>query len=84
VEEAMVRETMNVRKRKMNWPGDSVQLVLRLQGLGDPSIFDYIARTRAKYGRYSLPIEEVRKLVDKTMGERTLSQVLREMSESRH
>lgn len=75
---------MSVRKRKMNWPGDSSQLVLRLQGLRDPSISDNIARTQAKYGRYSLPIEEVRKLVDKTMGERTLTEVLSEMRESRY
>ena len=43
--------------------------VLRLYGLTDPSVSSYIAKTRSRYGKYSLPIEKVRGMVDKSMGE---------------
>ena len=73
--------TTNVPKRTAHRPGHEVELILRLQGLGDPAISDYIAKTRAKYGKFSLPIEEARRIVDASMGEHTLSQVLHEMRE---
>lgn len=58
-----------------------VPLLLRLQGLSDPAISDYIARTRSRFGRYVLPIEEVRSILDKDMGEKTLTGVLYQMRE---
>lgn len=73
---------MTQHKRMLKEPEDSVALLLRLQGLSDPSIAGYIAKTRAKYGKHVLPADEVRSIVDKSMGNKSLTEVLYRMRES--
>ncbi len=45
----------------------------------DPVIREYLERLHARYGKYALPAEEVRKIVDESMGDKSLTQVLFEM-----
>ncbi|MBI2909330.1 MAG: hypothetical protein HYX92_16925 [Chloroflexi bacterium] len=73
---------MALQKRALRKPEDTVALMLRLQALNDPSISEYIAKTRSKYGKHVRPIEEVRRMVDEAMGDKKLTDVLYEMRES--
>jgi predicted DNA-binding antitoxin AbrB/MazE fold protein len=41
----------------------------------------YIARMRARYGKYARSPEEVRRIVDESMGDKTLTEALYEMRE---
>lgn len=73
---------MREYKKTQRQPRNQIALLLRLQGLSDPAISDYIAKTRARYGKYSMPIEQVRKLVDESMGEKSLTDILFKMREA--
>ena len=55
-------------------------LIMRVQAL-DPEIDSYIAALKKKYQKYSMPLDEVRKLVDASMDEKTLTQLLYEARE---
>lgn len=66
------------RKKKARTP---TQVVLRLQSLTDPSVVEYVNDLKATYGKYALPVKQVRRIVDRSMGKRTLSEVLRRMRE---
>ncbi len=50
-------------------------------GANDPVIEAYIASLKKKYKRYAMPIDEVRRMVDSQMGEKTLKQYLYEARE---
>ncbi|GEM_PF-4791290 len=67
--------------QKLKSRGASTQMLLRLQILGDPDIREYVEKLRAKYGKHVLPAEEVRRIVDKAMGNKTLTEVLHKMRE---
>lgn len=70
--------------RREHASGDStgnVPLLLRLQSLSDPSVSDYIAKSKAKYGKYLLPVDDVRHLIDESMGRTTLTEILTQMRE---
>lgn len=67
--------------QKLKGKGISTQMLLRLQSLGDPAIQEYVEKLRAKYGKHALPAEEVRRLADKAMGNKTLTEVLSQMRE---
>ena len=56
-------------------------LLLRLQTSGDPAIYDYVTALRQQYGKYALPIEDVRRMVDEAMGEESLTALLFQMRE---
>ncbi|MDO8670043.1 MAG: hypothetical protein Q7O66_01260 [Dehalococcoidia bacterium] len=73
---------MGKHQRTLEGLTDNVPLLLRLQSLSDPSVSNYIAKTKAKYGKHLLPIEEVRRVVDESMGEKTLTDILNQMRET--
>lgn len=54
---------------------------LRLQGLTDPAITSYIEELRRRYGKYATSAEEVRRTLDKSMGDKTLTELLYEVRE---
>jgi len=68
-------------KRKKSYsPLPSEEVLLRLQS-SDPAISGYIDKLRSRYGKYTLPIEEARRIIDKSMGKQSLSAVLYHMRE---
>lgn len=73
---------MGKHERTLEHPTNNLPLLLRLQSLSDPSVSNYIAKTKSKYGKYLLPIEEVRRVVDESMGEATLTEILNQMRET--
>ncbi len=73
---------MGKRQHALDDSANNVPLLLRLQSLSDPSVADYISKTKAKYGKYLLPIEDVRRTVDESMGETTLTEILNQMREA--
>lgn len=56
---------------------------LGLQGMMDPAIKSYIEELRRRYGKYATSAREVREVLDKTMGDRTLTELLYEAREER-
>ncbi len=60
---------------------DSAQLLLKLQSLSDPSISEYVRELKAAYGKYALPARELRRIVDESMGAKTLTGILHQMRE---
>ncbi|MBI2909337.1 MAG: hypothetical protein HYX92_16960 [Chloroflexi bacterium] len=70
---------MAQQKRASRKSEDAVALLLRLQSLNDPVISSYISKMRAKYSKYALPAEEARRIVDESMGEKTLTDILNEI-----
>ncbi len=51
---------------------------VRIQNLADPEIDSYLAALKKKFERYAMPIGEARKLIDKSMGTKTLTELLHE------
>ena len=72
----MKKLATNKHEKPLEAATSPTPLLLRLQGLSDPAISEYIAKMRSRFGRYVLPIEEVRSILDKDMGDKTLSGVL--------
>ena len=48
-----------------------------------PEITKAMAELRSKYGKYVVPIEELRSMMAEAMGDRTLTQELEDMREGR-
>ncbi len=55
-----------------------VALQLHIQSVAEPEIASYIASLKKKFRRYAMPVEEARKVIDKAMGDKTLTDLLRE------
>lgn len=53
-------------------------LRLRIQSLAEPEISSYIASLKKRYQKYSMPVDEARKVIDKAMGSKTLIELLYE------
>ena len=53
-------------------------LRLRIQYVGDPDIVSYIISLKKKYQKYAMPADEARKIIDKSMGSKTLTGLLYE------
>ena len=53
-----------------------------IRGSQSPDIVDSVHELRAKYGKYAVPDDEARELVDKAMGRKTLSEELRVIREA--
>lgn len=53
-------------------------VTLRLNA-ADPSIEQYVARLRSTYGKYATSAEKTRELVSKSMGKRSLTDLLLKM-----
>lgn len=68
---------MNASKAKRRSPKSNESA--RLQIPTDPAIAEYIKALRARYGKYALPEDEARRLIDKAMGEKTLTEILFQM-----
>ncbi len=64
-------------KRKSSQPGGAA----RLQIPTDPAIEAYIKDLQARFGKYALPDDQVREIIDKAMGEKLLTEVLFQMRE---
>ncbi|MSQ12907.1 MAG: hypothetical protein EXR47_01965 [Dehalococcoidia bacterium] len=62
-------------KRGRSCPTESVELQIP----ADPAIAEYIKALRARYAKYALPEDEARRLIDKAMGEKTLTEILFQM-----
>lgn len=67
--------------RKTTQPSSKVAEHLRLKSLTDPAIKSYIEELRRQYGKYATSAQEVRETLDKTMGEKTLTDLLHEVRE---
>ena len=52
------------------------ELPLRLRMMQSPEMTRAIERLYARYGKYAVPIAELRKRLDKEMGQRTLTEEL--------
>lgn len=52
------------------------EVLLRLQAAQNPEIEEYLRRIRRRYGRYATSASEVRAMMDKALGGRTLSDEL--------
>ncbi|MBI4340254.1 MAG: hypothetical protein HY680_09950 [Chloroflexi bacterium] len=61
-------------KPHYNFPQASLRL--RIQGLAEPEIASYVAALKKRYGRYAMPPDEARKVVDAAMGKKTLTELL--------
>jgi hypothetical protein len=59
------------------------QTVPRIYQLQSPEITRTLAELHAKYGKYALPDAELRELIDKAMGKKTLTEELYAMREGR-
>ncbi len=59
------------------------ELALRLQMLQGPEIMHSLDELYAKYGRYAVPIDELRRALDKTLGDKSLTEELYAMREGR-
>ncbi|MDP2934893.1 MAG: hypothetical protein Q8O86_00180 [Dehalococcoidia bacterium] len=59
------------------------ELVLRLHILQSPEMVRTVEKLYARYRKHAVPVVELRKLLDKEMGERTLSEELNAMREGR-
>lgn len=77
----MKKLAANSHKKSLGEQTNPIPLLLRIQGLSDPAISEYIAKMRSRFGRYVLPAEEVRNILDKEMGDKTLTGVLFQMRE---
>lgn len=53
-------------------------LRFQIQYLADPDIASYITSLKKKYQKYALPADEARKVIDKSMGSKTLTELLYE------
>ena len=59
------------------------ELALRLQMLQSPQMVKTVEKLYARYRKHAVPLAELRKRLDKEMGERTLSEELNAMREGR-
>lgn len=66
---------------KTSQHGSKTAEQLRLQSLTDPAIKSYIEELRRQYGKYATSAQEVREMLDKTMGDKTLTDLLHEVRE---
>ncbi|MDO8637205.1 MAG: hypothetical protein Q7R34_13410 [Dehalococcoidia bacterium] len=66
------------QRRRTYLTAEHVSLQLQIQSLAEPEITSYIASTKKKFRRYAMPVDEARKVIDKSMGKRTLTELLRE------
>lgn len=57
---------------------EQISLQLQIQSLTDPQIDSYVASLKRRFKRYAMPVEEARKVIDKAMGNRTLTELLYE------
>lgn len=55
----------------------------RLYALQSPEIATTLAELRARYGKYTVPDAELRKSIDKAMGNKTLTEELYAMREGK-
>ncbi len=55
------------------------EVLLRLQAVQNPEIEGYLRRIRRRYGKYATPAGEVRAMMDKALGGRTLSDELHKL-----
>lgn len=62
-------------------PRTAVATKLPTQLERSPEIAAGVARLYARYGKYALPPAELRAIVDKEMGDKTLTEALYEMRE---
>lgn len=61
----------------------SPSLTVPVCGLQSPEIAARLDELHAQYGKYALPVDQVRSLVDKQMGKRTLTSELYTMRAGR-
>jgi hypothetical protein len=61
----------------------SAEIALRLQMMQSPEIKGTVERLYARYGKYAVPVAELRKMLDKDMGTKTLKEELYAMREGR-
>lgn len=59
-------------------PFEQTSLQLQLQYLAAPETAAYVAELKRKYQKYAMPADEARKIVDASMGEKTLTELLYE------
>lgn len=52
--------------------------LLQLQSLAEPEVISYIASLKKKFHRYAMPNEDARRIIDKAMGTKTLTELLHE------
>ena len=56
-------------------------LALSVYGPRSAAIKQYVAKLHSRFARYDMPMEEVRKLLDKSLGSRTLTEELYRLRE---
>lgn len=61
----------------------SKQVSLHLRISQSPEMVRTVEKLYARYRKHAIPVVELRKLLDKEMGERTLGEELNEMREGR-
>ena len=54
----------------------TAELALRLYAQQSPEIEQSLEKLRKRYGKYAVPADELRKMLDKELGERTLTEEL--------
>lgn len=59
------------------------ELALRLRMMQSPEMARAMERLHARYGKYAVPVGELRKRLDKELGKRTLTEELVAMREGR-
>ena len=72
---------MAYQRQDRGSPKMKPDVAVRLYSLASPAIAETIAKLRARYGKYALPDPEARKVVDKAMASRTLTEELYAMRE---
>jgi hypothetical protein len=65
-----------VKTSKTKWGRSHPTESAELQIPADPAIAEYIKDLQARFGKYALPEDEARRLIDKAMGEKTLTEIL--------
>jgi len=73
------KATTRSRKRTTRAKIDQAKLQAWLTSLRDPAVEAYIADLERRYGRPTISIDELRRLVDEEMGDTTLSDLLFQM-----
>ncbi|MCL5960423.1 MAG: hypothetical protein M1358_14135 [Chloroflexi bacterium] len=68
------------KRRRQPKPKTSItEVALRLYALQNPEIEEYLQQVRRRYGKYAVPAQEVRAMMDKALGSHTLSQELHKL-----
>jgi len=65
--------------RGANYQSSQFSITLQFQSLMQPEIQSYISRLKSRYKRYHMSLEDGRKIIDRAMGNRTLSEMLHQI-----